>query len=271
MESSLTAPEDRDRSRKWLPHSGAPPLSDDALRSAIDAKSISVPFDQIERHYIDPPVAGQLIGLFSFVPAVGAKPNEKGIYGFAKLRGNYNNEEEAKQAAASIIKNVDSYHKVFHTFVGRPFPLTTKSDFSAEKDEIDVRREVTKSFSQSIKDVKKEDQQVIQEMQNRERELLEDASKTEEDPYEAYIVMKVKKAQMTHMYLQHQEKLKELKPLIIKLRSQIEEADEKSPEYHTQYFNKYMETRKKVGIREMETNSKDNFIKYMIDDVDLGF
>ena len=30
----------------------------------------------------------QRIGLLSFVPAKGATPNSKGIYGFAKMRGN---------------------------------------------------------------------------------------------------------------------------------------------------------------------------------------
>ena len=37
------------------------------------------------------------------------------------------------------------------------------------------------------------------------------------------------------------------------------------------YYDKYMEAREKAGIKESKMDAEDNFIKYMVEDVDLGF
>jgi hypothetical protein len=129
-EHSLTAPADRDREKKWRPEQGAPPLTEDEVEAAIstlDNTSFTVKFSRVDRTYADPPISLQTIGLLSFTPAKGATPNDNGVFGFAKLRGNYASELEAKQRAEAIIRNVDSYHQIYHTYVGRPFPVTASS------------------------------------------------------------------------------------------------------------------------------------------------
>ncbi len=39
-------------------------------------------FTRADRHYVDPPLSNQDIGLISFVPCNDAKPNKYGVYGF---------------------------------------------------------------------------------------------------------------------------------------------------------------------------------------------
>ena len=134
-ENSLTSPEDRDIQNKWRPEQGAENLTEEEVSNAmfeLNNKDFTDKFPRVDRTYADPPPPMQTIGLVSFTPAKGAKPNENGIYGFAKLRGNYPNTEEAEQRAEFLIRNVDSYHQIYHTYVGRPFPITASSSDIAE-------------------------------------------------------------------------------------------------------------------------------------------
>lgn len=272
-ECSLTAPEDRDRNNKWLPNQSVPPLSDTQAALAFQELNITdftEKFPKVERLYADPRIELQNIGLISFIPAKGATPNENGVYGFAKLRGNFGTEIEASQRASFLIRNVDSVHQIFHTYVGRPFPLTNSSKYSKETDEIDIRREMADSISSDIKKKKLSDQREIQDMQEREQALKDDVEKAP-DPFEEYITLKTKKAQITWTFLEHQKKEKECKEIIIKSRDRLSELDKEFPDFHSKYFDKYMEARKKAGLKETKEESENNFIKYMVEEVDLGF
>jgi len=134
-ENSLTCPEDRDRINKWKPDQTAPVLTqeqaDEALKE-LNNTAFTDKFPRIERTYADPILPMQYIGLISFTPAKGATPNENGVYGFAKLRGNFSSEIEANERAEFIIRNIDSHHQIYHTYVGRPFPITNSSKYSAK-------------------------------------------------------------------------------------------------------------------------------------------
>ena len=171
-ENSLTAPLDRDRVNKWKPESGAPVLTNSQTEEAmkvLNNTDFTDKFPMVDRTYADPTLPMQIVGLISFTPAKGATPNENGVFGFAKLRGNFASEIEATQRAEFLIRNVDSYHQVYHTYVGRPFPITTSSKYSAETDEIDIRKETTKSVSHNIKEKRSTDDQQIKEIKQREK------------------------------------------------------------------------------------------------------
>ena len=148
-ENSLTDPLDRDRVNKWKPES-APTLTDSETQSAFEVlnnTSFIEKFPRVDRTYADPTLPMQYIGLVSFTPAKGATPNENGVFGFAKLRGNFASEIEANQRAEHLIRNVDSYHQIYHTYVGRPFPITSSSKYSADTTEIDIRKEAAGAIS----------------------------------------------------------------------------------------------------------------------------
>jgi hypothetical protein len=273
-ENSLTSPEDRDIENKWKPDQSSPHLTSSEAQEAIsvlDNKSFTDKFPRIDRTYADPAISMQHIGLISFVPAKGATPNENGIFGFAKLRGNYPTEMEASQRAEYLIRNVDSYHQIYHTYIGRPFPITSSSKFSAETSEIDIRKETAKTISQNVKDKKDEEQKIIQEIKEKEDRLIQESKREDVDPYEEYITTRVKKAQLIFTYLEHQKKMEEIKNILIKTRKTVSDMDEKYPEFKDSYYKKYMDARRDAGIKETEEDSQSNFIKYMVEDVDLGF
>jgi hypothetical protein len=270
-ESSLTAPEDRNRVSPWKPQQHEPPLSNSHLEIAFRDLNKITNYPKIDRVYIDPPIHSQSIGLISFTPAKGATPNEKGIFGFAKLRGNYPSTEEANLRAEYIIKNVDSYHNIYHTHVGRPFPLTTSSEFSFEVNEIDLKKEITQSVSSHIKDKKEDEQKIAAEIKQREEQLLDESKKEDVDPYENYITLQVKKAQLSWTYLEHTKKLEEVKGIIIKTREELKTLDLEHPTFKESYYKKYMDARKEAGIKETDEAGYSNFIKFMIEEADLGF
>jgi len=271
-ENSLTSPEDRDRVNKWKPAHSEPSLNGEQTEAAIkelNNTSFTDKFPRVDRTYADPIIPMQYIGLISFVPAKGATPNENGVYGFAKLRGNYSNEIEANERAVHLIKNVDSHHQIYHTYVGRPFPITISSDYSAKTDEIDIRKEMTKDISTNIRKNKDNEEKEIREIKEREEKLIEESKKDVVDPYDEYITLRVKKAQLTWTYLEHMKKIVEIKEIIIKTRLQITEYDEKFPEYKDSYYEKYMKARRDSGLKESKQDSDESFMKFLVEDTIL--
>ena len=278
-ENSLTSPADRDATNKWRPDQNALPLNQEQTENAmkeLNVTSFVDKFPRIDRTYADPPVPLQKIGLISFVPARGATPNKDGVFGFAKIRGNYDTSIEADQRAEFLIKNVDSYHKIYHAYVGRPFPVTFSSQYSAEVSEVDIRKSITENISANIKQVKQDEEKEIREMKEREENLLAESEKAKRgekavdaDPYDEYITLAVKKAQLTWTYLEHMKKMDEVRGIIIRTRKQLADLDVEHPDFRQNYFKKYQEARKKSGLDNKVRNDQDNFIKYMVEDVKL--
>lgn len=267
VENSLTAPSDRDPDRTYKPNQGHPQLSekevDDAMKELNDTNYVRK-FLRVERRYADPVDPMQRIGLISWVPAKGATPNDKGIYGFAKLRGNYATNREASEKAETLIRTTDSYHKIFHAYVGRPFPLTTSSDFSGETEEIDIRKSMAESVSDSIKNKKKEESQVVKEIENREKELLEESKKENKDPLDHYTTLRVKKAQITWTYIETEKKLQEMKDIIIKTHKEIADMEAEDESYAKQYYKKYCDAREGAGLN--NSPNQDTFMKFLVED-----
>jgi hypothetical protein len=272
-ENSLTSPEDRDRSVRWRPEQGVPPLNDEQANAAmaeLNNTAFTDKFPRVDKTYADPPVNLQNYGLFSFVPAKGATPNQNGVFGFAKLRGNFATQNEADQRAEFIIRNVDSYHQIYHTYVGRPFPVTVSSKYSAETNEIDIRKETTQSMSSSVKEKKMEEKKVIDDMKEREEQLLAESKRdpSDVDPFDTYITLKVKKAQLSWTYLEHEKKMNEVRTILRQTKKTLDEMDTEFPEFHGQYFQKYLNARKSAGFDDSKI-TEDNFMKFLVEDAVL--
>jgi cell division protein FtsL len=203
----------------------------------------------------------------SFVPAKGAVPDSDGVYGMVKIRGTFATEEEAMLRAEYLIRNVDSYHSVYHTYVGRPFPVSQSKKYITETTEIDIKKKVVESTSQEVRKKRDEERQVMKEIEERQQELLADVEKKEDDPYDVYTELMVKKAQLSWTYHQTQQKMEDMKKNIIKAREEIAKMKEENEDYQQKYMDKYMDARKKAGLPQ-DDNS---FIKYMVEDIDIGF
>jgi hypothetical protein len=278
IESSLTAPEDRNKVEKWIPQQSIPPLTNEQTKEAfteLNNTDFVSKFPRVDRTYADPPPPMQRYGLFSFIPAKGATPNENGVFGYAKQRGNYESEIEANQRSEFLIRNVDSYHQIFHTYVGRPFPLTVSSRYSAEVKEIDIRKDMAESISSHVKSKKQEEQETMREIKDREEALLQesrDAQKGKsafDDPYETYITMRVKKAQLLWTYAEHKKKMEEIIKVLVDTVHIIDELDKKDETFKDKYFEKYRKAREVAGIKETDKDMQQNFMKFLVEDLDL--
>ena len=273
-EGSLTAPSDRDQTKRWRPTMAAPLTDTEMKDAAVDLINTSyvTNYTRAERSYADPVLPNQLLGLISFTPAKDAKPNKNGIYGFCKLRGNYATLMDADNRAEFLVRNHDSYNQINTCYVGRPFPLTESRKFSDDIMEVDLNKEAAESMSSAIKRQQKKDAREMKEIQDREKLLKEDVKKRPgDDPFEDYITTRVKRAQLVWNYKEHQKKMLEVKDLIIKCREKIVVMDEEHPDFDGKYFDKYRNARIDAGLDETTEQTEQNFMKYLVKDVDLDF
>jgi len=255
---------------------GVAELTEDEVKHAkeelIDHGMLSK-FRQQDKFYSDPIHNSQVYCLHSFVPTKGAKPDDHGVFGFMKCRGTFFNQGEADDRAEWIIRNVDSYHKIHTSYVGRPFPVcadTTK--YVADTNSVDIRKKATETISQDIRAKKEEERAEIVDMKQREKRLLEENKEDfKEEPIEVYTRMQVKRANLVWTYISTQKKMAEMKESILKTRKEIAEMDAESDAYKEEYMEKYKQARREAGLPEEAT--EDNFIQYMAKDCEeeLGF
>jgi hypothetical protein len=225
---------------------------------------------QTENYFCDPPIFNQQIGLVSFVPSKGATPDPDGFFGMMKVRGNFVNEEDANKKAEELIRNVDSYHEVFHVKVGKPFPITVSTDFSEEVKQIDIRKKTTEIVSQDILDKKKENVQDMKDIKQREKNLMNQSKEAIDgkpmDPYDDYIMNHVRRSQLLWTYKEATDRIKQMKETYLESITKIKELDEKYPDFQNTYKEKYMEARESAGLNEKDQN-ENSFIKYMNYDI----
>lgn len=240
----------------------------DANESLVDTTLVKK-FPRQDKFYADPIYNNQLYSLHSFIPSSGAQPDKDGVYGFMKCRGCFFTVDEANQRAEWLIRNADSYHDIQTTYTGRPFPVCKDTKkYVKETQEVDIRKKTVETVSQDIRQKKLDEKREIDDMKEREQRLLEESKEEyKEDPIERYTTIQVKKANLIYTYIKTQEKLEEMKQSIIRTRREIADMDRDDPSYREAYHDKYMEARKSAGI----PDNDDSFIKYMVEDVDIGF
>lgn len=265
---SLKAPADRESNQLRLSKETIP---EHEVPIAMKALNKDIRFTQVEKYYADPVIYGQHIALVSFVPAKGAKPDKDNIYGMMKVRGVFASEQEANDRAEFIIKNVDSYNEIFHTYVGRPFPITNSDMYSNEIETIDIRQKTTDIISNDILAKKKNEKQEIEQMKEREKALLEESKKAQQDSpldeFEQYITQQVKRAQLIWTYKETLSKLKQMKESIKKSSEILEEMDKEHPDFMLKYKDKYYQARKEANLKDEDENS---FLKYLGKDLEAS-
>jgi hypothetical protein len=269
VQSSLTSPADKNETDPKS-YNLAASLTEEEVKHAMSELSVKDfvnKFPRFEKFYADPKYENQVHCLVSFFPAKGAKPDEDGVYGMLKVRGTFATQDEADLKAESLIRNVDSFHSIYHTYVGRPFPLAATKKYICETKDIDIKKKVVETTSEEVRKKREEEKQAMEEIKEREAELLKDVGKSEIDPQDRYIELMVKKSQLTWTYNETMKKMNEMRTNIIKSRSELAELRAQNEDYHTQFFDRYMEARKKSGL----PDDDNSFIKYMCEDLDLGF
>jgi hypothetical protein len=274
IQNSLTSPADRVVKPEKVSYDLGVKLTEDDVKHAMAALNVDTfvqRFPKVEKFYADPAVPGQQFALVSFLPAKGATPDKDGVFGMLKVRGAFATEDEAMLRAEYLVRNVDSYHSIYHTYVGRPFPLAATSKYISDTVEIDIKKKVTEETSAQIRRKRDEERQTVKEIEEKEKELLADVAKKPEeiDPVDSYTELRVKKAQLSWTYLETKKKMTDMKNNIIKCREEIVRMDAENPECREEYLDRYKDARKKSGLPETD----ESFMKYLGDDLeaDLGF
>ncbi len=265
-QSSLTTPTDQVQT-EYTPVTH-PSLNDEETAAAMADLSITgliSKYGKVERRYADPTIPGQAYSLHSWIPAKGASPNEDGIYGMLKIRGTFSSVQEMNERAEDLIRNHDSYHKIYHGFVGKPMPLTVKSDWSEKVEEIDIQKAVSKTVSDRVKDERAQERKQVQEIRARERNIREAVEEEATDPYEKYTCLRVKKAQVIWGFMEHWKKVGEFREVFEKTLEEIATYDAENPDYAEKYLGRYMEARERAGIPEDRNDT--SFMKYLNQDV----
>ena len=248
-------------------------LTEEEADHATAQLSKSNMFRTVVRTVVDPAIVGQRIGLLSFVPHPQATPGTNGVFGYMKLRGNFENEVDAKNYAHNLIKNNDSYHSVVHTRVGAFFPLMSNMDkIIREVDEVNLNKDMAESISQKVAEVRKTDAQKIKEIEAQVEKLKEEESTPDVDPLDRYIELRVKLATLKMTIFEHQKKLREIVPIIKKTKAEVDNIDEITPEYKAQFFEKYMAAFKRAGLDKQagaQGEMSQAFLRYIKDDIEL--
>lgn len=270
QESSLTSPSDRDKENKWRPSTDSTPLTTQELADAVADLVVKPRYPVLDRVYVDTPLPMQNLALFSFVPSSGATPDKDGFFGMAKIRGTFNTIQEADQRSQDLIHR-DSYHKIFITRVGHPFPVTTSSKYSAESVEVDIKGKAEKMISDDVRKKMKEEEEERKAITDRAEKLKEDVSK-EQDPADRYTTLQTKRAQTSWLYLETQKKLEDMRNIIRKTCKEIKEMDEESKEYMNVFYEKYTRARREVGIPTAANPEEDtSFMRFLVLDAPLDF
>lgn len=273
MSDSLKAPWDRSQeksSETYVPKQVELTEADVAAAvSELTVKDFVNTFPRVDKFYADPVLGSQVYGLHSFVPTEGARPDEHGVYGFVKFRGAFATQQEADERAEFIIRSVDSFHDVYTSYIGRPFPLSDNRDFVKETNEVDVKDQIVKAVSQDVKAKVIKDRAAKDDIKDKEQKLL-DESKNGEEPADRYVTLQVKRANLVHVYVEATKSLTQYRDSILKCRKEIAELEAEDPKHREEYMERYNAARDAVGLEMQYDNT---YLRYMgIDDTKfLGF
>lgn len=271
--SSLSAPWDRkEEDTTYTPKQVS--LTEEEVKEAYNElydKTFVSKFPKVDKFYADPVMRNQIYCLHSFVPSKGARPDEHGVYGFVKFRGAFETQKEADERAEFLIRNVDSFHDIYTSYCGRPFPLSAERKFVQETKEVDIRDHAIRVVSEDVKAKVQKDKEIKDQLEDRQKKLLEDTEKNiSTTPREHYITLQVKRANLVHVYVETRKSLEKIKDLIFKCREDIADLESTNPECRDDYIERYNSARREVGL---ETKLDNTYLQYMgLNDKDiLGF
>lgn len=274
--ASLIAPADREESGQIGAYKVKKTVSitDEQAQEAMDTLNIRGAleklnsFPRVEKYICDPIHANQNYCLHSFVPSKGAQPDKDGVFGMLKCRGTFQTTDEMDARAEEIIRNVDSYHELYHGYVGKPFPFAVDPRYVEKTVDIDVKKKVVEEVSQSLKEKRAAEKKMIDDVKEQEEVLRESVEEDRvQDPGEQYTELRVKRANLIHTIVETKKRLVEVQTALRKTCKDIKQADRISgKKYKKVFISRYMEARERAGIPE----SDDSLIKYLGDGLPDG-
>lgn len=220
-------------------------LTDEETKAAV--KELIIRFPRVERLPVDPPLAGQQYGLFSF--KLLPKPLN-GVYGFLKFRGAFATQHDFEAHASNIIRTVDSKHHIWPYEQGRWMPITTNEDFVKDTLEISQQEELGNIFHQRETEEQKMQAQKVREIKSREKKLMDEVKRREPDKSSLdYYAQQVMKVQQLESWLDMMRKRKRDMIKALKAgREEIARVETDHPEYKSQIDDKIRQIKEEVGL-----------------------
>ena len=277
---TLTSPWDASASLRcgevvqtWDRRRDAPPEGA-ALDAAIAvlASEDLVAFNMRETRFCDPPIVGQGLSLFSFVPASGATPDAHGIFGFAKIRGCFQEEADAVDRCRYLIREVDSYHAVQTVRTGQPFPVVADArKFSRETSMVDMQKETKQQLQEDVKARRDHEKKEVDGIKRREADIRGQQQRGEDDdsenPLERYTTLRMKRAQLLLALVEAKDRIVDIRRHAANAIDEVRRSDSESPEFADEYLERIASARKAIGIDDMANPPP--FYTFLDDSVDL--
>lgn len=259
--TSLTATQDRPKDFVYQP---SPKMTLSNKQTAAALKTNTASFPRLEQVWMDPPYRNNRFVSVSFVPCQGAKPDKKGMFGMLKVRGVYETDQEQKDHAESIVRNIDSYHIIAQGEVGRPLPIGPDLEgLCRSVNAVDIKDHAVDTISKDIKTAREKERAAIEEVKAQERKLVEKAENEQKsgmEPMEHYIQLQVKRSNLIYAVIETLKRIKEYKASITSCVDAITEMDTKHPTYKSEYVERYKGAAHDAGI----DDSDNNILRYMM-------
>lgn len=206
-----------------------------------------VKIDPLNNLPVDPPLAGQNYGLFSF--KLFPKPVD-GVYGLLKFRGAFNTESDFMAHSKFIIQSVDSKHKIFPYPQGTWFPITDNEKYARETIEVSDKDKLSDIYNEKNKEEAQKEKQAMKSIDER-RKLLMEESKREKPDTESlrYYSEKVMQVEQINEWLENLRKRKrDLTNALVKSKSEIDRLNTEHPEYREQVKDEIQAIKDEIGL-----------------------
>jgi hypothetical protein len=243
------------------------PLNEEELSVAkkelIDINFIMSKYGRERKFRIDSNVVGQSIGVITFKPSKGAKPDKRGCFGVVKVRGNYPNTSEADKRC-DVLLTEDENCDIDMPLVGKEFPLMVNNElYTYSVRDVDTKQIITDTTSSLMKEKEEKDEKEKKAMLEKQKQLLDETNEEEKEKtltdYALYEQLRTKKANNLYVIEKCKNNLVKCQENIDNALKEISEIDGKFPSYKNDYIKNYIDEIKQVGIdpKQME------IIKYM--------
>ncbi len=237
---------------------GFPELKmDDVGKAAVNGQFVEYP--KIVRGDNDPYIPGQQYGLVSFILFDTPRRFEgKPIYGFVKLRGNYDSSEVAKAKADKIILEFDSKYQVRAAPIGQYVPITDND--RVVQDLIDVR-ESEKEIHLRDNAIKQKEKEI--ERQAREIREAEEKCRNGPDEYDDqesirfYTMKRVTEMRVREACEAQLTKFAQLQKTLGETRLLLKKLEAKHVDYPCEWIGVYNDERAKSGLPKFVPSEKE--------------
>lgn len=265
VRTSLTSRSDL-KEKKLVSNKNMPDLDNEQVTIAsnelIDTSYVHK-FPRIEKLHVDPPIDGQNYCILSYIPAKTAVPDADGVYGMMKMRGVFKTEDEAVTHAENLIKNTDSFHRYFISYVGHSVPITCDPKYSSEHTQVEIKNKQTEVTSDSIFEKKYDEKKEMKEIQDRANKLNETVTQEFEDPELLYQSKRYKRSHLAYAISEGQKKIHEYQSLLKNAIKELDELDNKDPRMKDLFIERYYAAREASKIPATDAS----FIAYLGDEL----